>query len=287
MIFWSHCSFFSSFQCLFHTFSSSWLLAAFFWVSSVATRSASLPEREQGKKEWGSKRYLQVRPRAKPEAACSTSLREGESDILLLLGPLLLSDLAKLSLSFPKKRGKSIGLSCGRNSTDWASAESRISTAGCICEKKKSLLSLTKNVSVEVSGAVSRDLLILWVSSVDWIWSGPTTTTRLNRANRQTVITWRHHHHRAHHQRHLLKRRKNNETGKYLMHQELFFKGLKADRAERESQNKREAKCFERVFSLIIQKWENCFLTDVHLMWLTLTNGVKSGWTYEPPTKLY
>ena len=28
-----------------------------------------------------------MRPRAKPEAACSTSLREGESDILLLLGP--------------------------------------------------------------------------------------------------------------------------------------------------------------------------------------------------------
>ena len=50
------------------------------------------------------------------------------------------------------------------------------------------------------------------------------------------------------------------------MHQELFFKGLKADRAERETQNRREAKCFERVFSLIINKWENCFLTDVHLM---------------------
>ena len=47
------------------------------------------------------------------------------------------------------------------------------------------------------------------------------------------------------------------------MHQELFFKGLKADRAERETQNRREAKCFERVFSLIIQKWENCFLNDV------------------------
>ena len=282
MIFWSHCSFFSSFQCLFHTFSSSWLLAAFFWVSSVATRSASLPEREQGKKEWGSKRYLQVRPRAKPEAA--TSLREGESDILLLLAPLLLSDLAKLSLSFPKKRGKSIGLSCGRNSTDWASAESRISTAGCICEKKKPLLSLTKNVSVEVSGAVSRDLLILWVSSVDWIWSGPTTTTRLNRANRQTVITWRHHHHRAHHQRHLLKRRKNNETGKYLMHQELFFKGLKAQRGKPRIGERQNAL---RGFSHWSSINGKTVFSLIWLMWLTLTNGVKSGWTYEPPTKLY
>ena len=122
-----------------------WLAVAFFSVSSL--RVSQREQESKRRKEWGGTRYLQVRPRAEPLAVAAawqcTFLREREGERgrhpAAAACPLLLSDLAKLSLSFPKKLGKSFGLSCRRNSTDWAAAESRIATPDCIGENKKSV----------------------------------------------------------------------------------------------------------------------------------------------------
>ena len=100
-----------------------------------------------------------------PEAACSKWKRE--ADILFLPQvPKPRSDLAKLGLSFPKKRGKSFGLSSRLNSTDWT--ESRISTvADSLSDKKKKRRG---NSPSRFRQSLFNPLLLVGAGDVDWMW---------------------------------------------------------------------------------------------------------------------
>ena len=127
-----------------------------------------------------------------PEAACSKWKRE--ADILFLPQvPKPRSDLAKLGLSFPKKRGKSFGLSSRLNSTDWT--ESRISTvADSLSDKKRRVQEILRRDLVRAcSTRCCSSELAMWTEcgSRGAVEPGsvPVVVVDDRTANRETVIT--------------------------------------------------------------------------------------------------